>query len=47
MKAPANSIVMNIGDTNGMTPQPENMDEIRQAKKQVSRFIAPVWKIRF
>jgi ribulose-5-phosphate 4-epimerase/fuculose-1-phosphate aldolase len=33
MKAPANSIVMNIGDTNGMTPQPENMDEIRQDRK--------------
>ena len=33
MKAPANSIVMNIDDTNGMTPQPENMDEIRQDRK--------------
>ena len=33
MKAPANSIVMNIGDTNGMTLQPENMDEIRQDRK--------------
>ena len=33
MKGPANSIVMNIGDTNGMTPQPVNMDEIRQDRK--------------
>ena len=33
MKGPANSIVMNIDDTNGMTPQPENMDEIRQDRK--------------
>ena len=33
MTGPANSIVMNIGDTNSMTPQPANMDEIRQDRK--------------
>ena len=33
MKSAANSIVMNMGDTTDMTPQPENMDEIRQDRK--------------
>ena len=33
MKSEANSIVMNMDDTDGMTPQPENMDEIRQDRK--------------
>jgi ribulose-5-phosphate 4-epimerase/fuculose-1-phosphate aldolase len=33
MKSAANSIVMNMDETNGMTPQPESIDEIRQDRK--------------